>query len=141
LSQIKQLIRLHRFILDDKRRLLKDLQSLREHLKEALLRLDAELDSEQAKVDASPELTFSYGDYVAAVQDRRTRLVESVAESEQQIEQAREAVTAAFQELKKYEITRANRERMVAERTARLEQANLDEIGLSIYRRRRRDVG
>ena len=139
MSQLKQLIRLHRFILDEKRRMLKDLESLRGKLEEVVLGLDSEIAVEQARIDEAPELAFGYGGYTAAMRERRARIVESVADTEQEIEEARQAVAAAFQELKKYEVTQANRERMAAERAARIEQANLDEIGLSIYRRRRRD--
>jgi hypothetical protein len=74
------------------------------------------------------------------MRERRGRLLDSAAETDQEIEHARHAVSAAFQELKKYEVTQANRDRMAAERAARLEQANLDEIGLTIHRRKQRDT-
>ena len=46
-----------------------------------------------------------------------------------------DAVAEAFAELKKYEITKANRERREQEEANRIEQNLLDEMGLAMHRR------
>ena len=138
---LKSLIRLHKFRLDERRRGLQELETLRLRLDAALVRLEAEVRAEKRTVETAPEMAFAFADYAASARDRRDKLVDSIDETKQQIEQAREAVNEAFQELKKYEITQANRERMAARRAARLEQAELDEVGLNVYRRRGRAAG
>ncbi len=141
MKDLKSLIRLHKFLLDEKRRSLQDLESLRVHFDTALARLEAEVRAEKRTVETAPEMAFAFADYAASARERRLYLIDSIDETERQIEQARDAVNEAFRELKKYQITQANRERMAAQRAARLEQANLDEIGLIVYRRRDRAAG
>ncbi len=141
MKDLNGLIRLHKFRLDERRRGLQDLESLRVHFDTALAQLEAEVRAEIRTVEAAPEMAYAFADYAASARQRQRRLIDSIEESERQIEQARDAVNQAFQELKKYQITQANRERMAAQRAARLEQANLDEIGLITYRRRDRAAG
>ncbi len=138
---LKSLIRLHRFRLDERRRGLQELETLRLRLDAALARLEAEVRAEKVTVETAPEMAFAFADYAASARERRRKLIDSIDEAERQIEQARDAVNEAFQELKKYQITQANRERMAAQRAARLEQANLDEIALTVYRRHGRAAG
>ena len=138
---LKSLIRLHKFRLDERRRGLQELETLRQRLNAMLARLKAEVSAEKRTVESAPEMAFAFADYAASARERRLKLIDSVDETERQIEQARDAVNQAFQELKKYEITQANRERLAAQRAARLEQAKLDEIGLTVYRRRDRAAG
>ncbi len=138
---LKSLIRLHKFRLDERRRGLQELETLRLRLDAALARLEAEVRAEKVTVETAPEMAFAFADYAASARERRLKLIDSIDETERQIEQARDAVNEAFRELKKYQITQANRERMAAQRAARLEQANLDEIGLIVYRRRDRAGG
>ncbi len=141
MKDLKSLIRLQKFLLDEKRRSLQEMESLRVHFDTALARLEAEVRAETRTVETSPEMAFAFADYAASARERRLKLIDSIDESERQIERARDAVNEAFQELKKYQITQANRQRMAAQRAARLEQANLDEIGLITYRRRGRAAG
>jgi len=133
---LTSLIRLHKFLLDERRRGLKELESLRAQLGAALARLESEISAEKKTVESAPEMAFAFAEYAAGARERRGKLNQSIDDTEQQIERARDAVNEAFQELKKYEITQANRERLAARRAARLEQASLDEIGLDVYRRK-----
>ena len=51
-------------------------------------------------------------------------------------EMAREEVTLAYQELKKFEVAQSNRKRRAREEANRREQIVLDEIGIEGFRRR-----
>ena len=51
--------------------------------------------------------------------------------------QAEAAVTAAFQEMKRYEIAEENHRRRAQDKQRRREQAQLDETGLSRFQRTR----
>lgn len=130
------LIRLHRLRLDEAHKALAELDRQRTAILEDMSRLDEELLSERSLASSSFEATMAYGTFAVATQDRKQALAQEVAELDQRIEVAAEKVTAAYRELKKYEVT-AERRRAEAKREAdRREQGELDEMGLTIHRRR-----
>ena len=135
---LPNLIRLHRWRLDEKRRTLVELERLASELDEQERRLGAELAREQVAASASSEARRTYGAYAKSVVERRGKIAESKAEVMTQIEQATAAVHDAFQELKRYEIALEARERAARERAGRLEQAVLDDLGLQVFRRKSR---
>ena len=61
----------------------------------------------------------------------------TIANLEQETEATREEVTEAFGELKKYEVASDNQESLESDKRKRRERINLDELGVSIYRRSR----
>lgn len=132
---LPNLIRLHRWRLDEKRRRLTDLERLAAELRERRARLAAELRAEQEAARSSIEGQFIYGSYARAVIERREKLAQSIASAEEEVAEAAAQVTEAFQELKRFELAQAQRERAVRARAARIEQALLDETGLERYRR------
>jgi flagellar export protein FliJ len=133
---LPNLIRLHRWRLDEKRRTLAELERLALELDDQERRLAAELVREQAAAAASSEARRTYGAYARSVVERRGKIAESKAEVTTQIEQATAAVQEAFQELKRYEIALETREKAARERAGRLEQAVLDDLGLQVFRRK-----
>ena len=137
MTAIDTLIRVHRHQLDERRQQVAELDRLAAKLREELQRLDAEAAAEQKLAAASPELGLTYGSYAAAVTDRRQKLLASIAEVEEQIAQAREALAAAFQDVKRYELAAAHRLKKARQRLARRQRIEQDEIALQIYRRRR----
>ena len=116
MTALDSMVRVHRWVLEEKQRKLVDLRTLLERLKCDLEGLDAELEA-------------------AAALDRRRKLCETIANLEQETEAAREEVTEAFSELKKYEIASDNRASQESDKRKRRERINLDELGVSIYRR------
>lgn len=133
---LPNLIRLHRWRLDEKRKNLAQLERLADDLREQDRRLDAELVREQETAAANEEARASYGAYAQQVVARRERIAQSKAEVAAQIEQAAIEVQEAFQELKRYEIALEAREKAERQRAARIEQARLDDLGLQMYRRK-----
>lgn len=131
------IIRLRKWQLDEVRRALADLEKMRADLIADLDQLANEVDREQT-VAADDPATANYGAYARGVIDRRDTLRRSIGEVDQAIKAKRDDVTEAFRELKKYEIAaaRAHERDMVA--ADRREQAEGDEVGLQIYRRRNR---
>jgi flagellar FliJ protein len=135
-SALDSLIRINRYKLDERRRQVAELERLVERLRAESLRLEQELTSEQQVAAASFEAGHAYAGYARDLIDRRHKLAASIAEVDGQIETARAALAESFREVKRYEITAANRakrERMTAERRQRIAQ---DEVALQIYRRR-----
>ncbi len=137
MTALDSMVRVHRWVLDEKQRKLADLRTLLEKLASDLQGLDAELESERAAADGSDEAGAAFPAYVAAALDRRQKLCETIANLEKETEAAREEVTEAFGELKKYEIASDNRDARESDKRKRSERINLDELGVSIYRRSR----
>ncbi len=133
------LIRLHSWRLDEKRRELADLQRLEDQFLDDVRRLEAEVAAEQEFAKSSDSGAFSYGGFAVGVIERRKRIEASIAEVRRRIEDKRGEVAEAFRELKRYEITqaeRAKRQRIEADRRS---QASLDEMSLVQHVRRNKD--
>ncbi len=136
MSALDSLIRLHRWQLDERRRDLATLEDLAARLGEERLKLDLEDERERAVASASPEAAFAYAGYARQLIERRRRLEQSRAETEEQIARAREALALAYQDTKRYEIAAASRQKQQEQRDARREQQALDEIGVEGFRRK-----
>ena len=138
-KNLNSLIRLHQWIVDEKRRKLGDLLKMVQDLEARAKRLEEELIEEQNIARGAPEQAgLTYGGYAKAVIDRRERLALSIAGVEKQIALAREELNEAYRDLKKYEVAQDIRGRREAEETARKDQIVLDEIGLQSFRQRNR---
>ncbi len=137
MTALDSIVRVYRWVLDEKQRKLADLRTLLEKLQLDLESLDAELEAEREVSDISDEAGAAFPAYAAAALDRRRRLCETIANLERESDAAREEVTEAFGELKKYEIASDNRKSRESEKRKRSERINLDELGVSIYRRSR----
>ncbi|HZS85754.1 MAG TPA: hypothetical protein VFA50_23005 [Stellaceae bacterium] len=136
MSALDSLIRVNRWKIDEQRRQLSELERLAERLRGEATRLEQELTSEQQVAAASHEAGYSYAGYARELIERRRKLADSLAGVEGQMAAAREALAEAFRDMKRYEITAANRarrERGAAERRQRIAQ---DEVALQIHRRR-----
>jgi flagellar export protein FliJ len=73
--------------------------------------------------------------FAKSVIRRRENILESIEGIERQLDVAKEELGAAFRELKKYELLEDSRKRKVRKEAMRVEQAELDEIALTIHRR------
>lgn len=136
-KNLKSVVRLHEWEMDEKRRKVGELLRLAERLEDQAKCLEKELLSEQKKAKESPsEAGFFYGNYAEAVIGRRRRIAESIAKTDEEIEIAREALREAYVEFKKYESAQKNRDARQAVELARKEQSFLDEVGLQQFRSR-----
>ena len=124
------LIRLHEWNVDQKRRKLGELLGLIADLEGQAIGLEEEVKSEQRAATASPEVAgLLYGNYAMGVIERRRRIAESMARTEEVLITAREEMREAFMVLKKFQTAQENRDKREAEELSRKEQAVLDEIG------------
>jgi flagellar export protein FliJ len=129
------LIRVRQWELEEKRRKLADLEGLAAQLEEAVARLDDEVRMEQGVASASHEVSFAYAPYAQAAIERRRTLKASLADVRVQIEAAAQEVTAAYQELKKYEVAQDGRRRRARVEANRRETIVLDDIAIEGFRR------
>lgn len=130
------LIRLHSWQLDGKRRELADLEGLEDQLLAEAQRLEDEVATEQEHARTSEAGVFYYGGFALGVIERRKRIQASIDDIRQQIEAKREEVADAFRELKRYEITLAERQKREKLEAERRNQADLDEVSLVQHERR-----
>lgn len=134
---LKTLIRLAKFDVDEKRRLLTALQNQEDQILQDIAQSEVRLRQEQelAARDATG-IGFIYGAYHRAWMTQRQTLFARLATIREQIEIARDALAEAFRTQKTYEVTQANREKREREEADRKEQIFLDEIGLNMHRRK-----
>ena len=140
-KSLKTLIRLARWDVDEKRRVLVAFQAREEEILATIQAAEQQLIHEQQVAAANGEAGFLYGAFAAAWLHRRAELETTLTEVRAQIEIARDELAEAFRQHKTYEVTQANRDRREREEADRKEQAVLDEIGLEIHRRKEKDEG
>ncbi len=141
-KSLKTLLRLSRFEIDEKRRVLVALQAREDQILANIAGAEAQLLVEQrVAAEDSTGAGFQFGAYAKAWLAHRAGLEQALTEVRRQIEQAREELAEAFRQQKTYEITQANREKREREEADRKEQSFLDEVGLNIYRRREKGDG
>lgn len=138
-NDLKTLIRVHQFELDEKRRQLGNLLRFEQSLenRKILLAKRFKEEEEAAKSDQTAALTF--GVYVDWHIDETKRVERALADARQEIALMRDEIREAYQELKTFEITQENREKREAAELERKNNAVLDEIGLTLYRRRQEE--
>jgi len=134
---LDNLVRLHDWQVDEKRRALAALEQLGRDLRVRVTRLDAELAAERRVAAEAPPGSVNFPAYAAAIGARRAVLEQSIADVDRQVEEAREEVSQAFRELKKYEHVRAGKKQRIRVLALRRAQTVLDEVAINMYRRGR----
>lgn len=130
------LIRLWKWRLDERRRVVVDLEILRAGIERQMVRLDDELEQERKVATQDYEASFGFTIYRKSNRERRANLEASREEVIDRIAAAQEEVNAAFRELKKYELVLENWERRERQKQEKREQDEMDEAGLQGFRRR-----
>jgi len=134
---LRTLIRLSKWNVDEKQRVLVALQGREDEILGWIKRSEEQLKEEQRiAAEDSEGVGFSYGNFANAWLSRREQLLSMLEMVRAEIVRARDELAEAFNELKTYEITQRERERRAQEERDHKEQAFLDEIGLNIHRRK-----
>ncbi len=131
MSGLKNLVRVHKWILDEKRQRLAGLQQLLDRMADDIEILEEKLATEREAANQTLDGALAFQTIIPAAQDRCDKLRRSIANVEQEIEMARDEMGEAFQELKKYETAQEIQQRR------QREQLTLDEMGVGLYRRNR----
>lgn len=128
------LIRLKKFQVDDKRRRVAQIESMIADFERMANDLTREVQVEQDRVNIHDPSHYAYPTYAKAAITRRDNLQRSADELKGQLDEAREALAEAFEELKKVELLdERDQARDRAAENVR-EQAELDRIGLMVAR-------
>jgi len=136
MKTLDRLIQISAFELDQARQKLVDLQAAHDDLANQVMRLDSQMADEMTAARDDPALTASIGNYLRATRARQATLRASMRDLEAEIEPAREVVSEAFRENKRFTHVRDNRLAEVKKRRQRREQEDLDEMGLQLTRRK-----
>ena len=124
------LIRLKKFQVDEKRRRVAQIEGMIADFQRMSAELDREILTEQERAGINDPTHFAYPTYAKAAIQRRENLTRSADELRIQLEDAKGALSEAFEELKKVELLdERDQAREKAEENAR-DQADLDSIGL-----------
>lgn len=137
MADLSVLIRLHKHELDEKRRVLSELYGNLALLEKERTELERAFELEkQALQETAPDMQFTFAGYAEAVRQKREQILEAERALEKSIEAAKDSLMETFGELKKYEMTQAERERLEEEERRLKEGRMLDEIGLEGFRRK-----
>jgi flagellar export protein FliJ len=121
---------LRKFQVDEKRRKVAQIEGMIAEFERMATDLDREIKAEQDRAGIHDPGHFAYPTYAKAAMQRRENLVRSAEDLKVQLDDAKNALADAFEELKKVEmLDERDQMRERAEEAAR-EQAELDAIGL-----------
>jgi len=134
MKTFETLLRMHRWQLDERRRVVKDLEDMRAETEGRIQRIDREL--AQEAVRAQGETAFAFAPYMREANDRKANLARSLEEVDARLALAHEQLTEAFREAKKYE--RLLEERIARNRNLREQAAAQAQDEMSILRHARK---
>jgi flagellar FliJ protein len=124
------LIRLKKFQVDEKRRKVAQIEAMIAEFERMAGDLEREIKGEQERAGIHDPAHYAYPTYAKAAIQRRENLTRSVDELKTQLDDAKNALSEAFDEQKKVELLdERDQARERTEENAR-EQAELDAIGM-----------
>ena len=124
------LVRLKRFQVEEKRRQVAQIETMIGEFDRMAKELDDQINAEQEKTGIRDVTHFAYPTFAKAAMQRRENLKHSADELRVQLNDAKEALSEAFEELKKVELLDERDQAREREAQAAEEQADLDAIGL-----------
>lgn len=140
MKDFKNLIRLHKWRLDERRAQLRALEHQIEALKSRIKYIedDHRIQQELKTRTVLEEVHYDgaiYGQYIISFEEKKTSIYKELSQLEEQMIQLIEDITIIFQELKKFEISQENQDIEERDKANKMLQGELDDIGLSIKRR------
>lgn len=133
-KSLDSLIRLHQHELDDKRRVLKERYEALVFLEKKKKELEESFEKEKKALEKSGDVHYTFARYAEEVRKNVLKLAAEIRAAEQKIEAAKDDMMLTFGELKKFEMSKAERERLEEEEKNLREAKIFDEIGIQIFR-------
>ena len=131
----ESLIRLHRFQVDEKRRHVTEIETMIADFSRKQSELEQQITAEQERSGISDVTHFAYPTFAKAARERSENLAKSIAELEEQLSAAKDELSEAYAELKKFELLQEKENVRVKTELAARDQAEMDDIGLAMHRR------
>ena len=135
MKALNSMIRLQRWQLEEKRRQLVRLEEREAAIVASQRALENELQNEQQAIRREAEFSFCYGNYAQSVIEKRKTLISKYEALETVLLEARSEVGQTYQEVRRYEIVLDNLEERLNKERLRVEQQDIDDISLEMYRR------
>ena len=136
-KDLHSLIRLRKWDVDEKQRALGQLLRREETILDNLAALEAEKRREAEFVGkADPVKGLTFAAYLQRCDQRKDVMNSLLAELQRSIEEARDELGESYRRLKTFEVTQEKRDLEEAKEEDRREQIELDEIGLTLHRRK-----
>ncbi len=136
MKTLQTLVRLAKFNVDDKRRVLAEVMAQVDAVQNRINALEASVEHERKVASESPDLGPVFGQFAAKARDERTGMEKQLKALQPYVDQAREQLAEAFEEQKKYEITKERRDETERLDLDKKDQAALDEVGLQAHRQK-----
>lgn len=122
------LIRLKRFQVDEKRRQLSQIETMIAEFERMISDLEDQIVAEQNRVGIHDITHYAYPTFAKAAIGRRENLRVSIKDLEDKLEQAREELSGAVEDLKKIELIEERDQARERAEKDEAEQATLDEM-------------
>ncbi|MDB5492552.1 MAG: hypothetical protein JWO78_2401 [Micavibrio sp.] len=137
MANLHGLIRLRRYTVEEKQKLLSSLYREVEALINQRKVLEDQMERERiiAMNEGTPDASADYGRYAENVRKKIGKFNEGIRKIELKIDVAQEEVRAAFAEMKKVQIVQRTREEEEQKAQDAKESATLDEIAIDGFRR------
>lgn len=139
MADLTVLIRLHKHELDEKRIALGELYSVMALLERQRRELDRAFEKEKETVDGTGDVHFTFISYAESVKQQQNEMDVQKAELEEQIAVAKDSMMETFSELKKYEMTQQERDRLEKEEQLLKETQEMNAIGIENFRRKKEE--
>lgn len=133
MKSLSTLIELKQRALDEKRRILVQLEEEQERLEQEEKELKEAWKREATLASSQPEMSSYFGPFSQGNEKQQEICRDKQHTMRQLIETQRDQITEAFAELKQLEIAKENRDEEEAADANRKENAELDEIGLRSF--------
>ena len=136
-KDLHTLIRLRKWDVDEKQRALGLLLRQEESVIERQAALETEVQNEITFTTTLPaDQRSTLAAYLKRCEEFRQRLAELLVEVRRQIAEAQNELAEAYRRLKTFEVTQEARDAAIEAEENRLEQIELNELGLELYRRK-----
>ncbi|MFH1158094.1 MAG: hypothetical protein V1721_04325 [Pseudomonadota bacterium] len=136
MADLTVLIRLHKHELDEKRIALGELYSALALLERRRRELDRAFEKEKEMVTGTGDVHFTFASYAESVKRKQNEMDVRKAGLEEQIAAAKDSMMETFSELKKYEMTQQERDRLEEEERLFRETQEMNAIGIEGFRRK-----
>lgn len=133
---LKTLIRLSKRVLDELRRKLTNLENQKAALEQAIIAIQMEMDAEMISASKQPEMSQFFGGFASRLRARQDELRAEIRKLDKQMDDLRTEITAAFADLKKYEIALDMAKQREKEKQQRIETDMMDEIAAQQHLRK-----
>ena len=130
MKRTESLLRLKRFKVDEMKRRIAVIDSMRADLERKLADLDDNVAREKQRAGESDIGRLAFPSFLRSIDSRRENLRTTLKEIEREFAAAQEALAAAFQDFKSLEFAAEQQGKRLAEVQARRAQSGLDEIAL-----------